>query len=212
MQARLVSNVQMQRAITLVMTFTFLMGCALIARGGIAIACLVVLSLALALLYTAGPYSLAYLGISEFFVLLFFGSLAVGCTHFLQTLSFSKEAFIAGIAPGCFSTAILIANNVRDIEEDRKTHKKTLVVRFGKMFGMIEYVCCIFLAFIPLLIFCGAHPFSLLTFLILLPAFPLMRGMLNEKEHTPAVLNNIFVHTGKLLYIFTFLFCLGWML
>lgn len=212
MQAGLVSSARMQKAITLVMALTFLMGCALIARGGIAIACLVVVSLALALLYTAGPYSLAYLGLGELFVLLFFGSLAVSCTHYLQTLSFSKEAFLAGIAPGCFSTAILIANNVRDVEEDRKAHKKTLVVRFGKTFGMIEYVCCILLAFIPPLVFCRAHPFSLLTLLILLPAVPLLRGMLREKEHTPARLNHIFVYTGKLLYIFTFLFCLGWML
>jgi 1,4-dihydroxy-2-naphthoate octaprenyltransferase len=212
MQAGLVSSARMQTAIAFVMGLTFLMGCALIARGGIAIACLVVVSLALALLYTAGPYSLAYLGLGEFFVLLFFGSLAVSCTHYLQTLNFSKEAFLAGMAPGCFSTAILIANNVRDIEEDRKAHKITLVVRFGKMFGMVEYAFCIFLAFIPPLIFCGEHPFCLLTLLILLPAFPLMRGMLHEKEHTPAKLNYIFVHTGKLLYIFTFLFCLGWML
>jgi 1,4-dihydroxy-2-naphthoate polyprenyltransferase len=212
MQAGLASTFQMQCAIILTFALTFLMGCTLIYRGGSIIAILLILSLVLAFFYTAGPYSLAYLGLGEIFVLIFFGPLAVLGTYYLQTLAFSKEACLAGIAPGCISTAILIANNVRDIDEDRKAQKKTLVVRFGKTFGMIEYVSVLFMALIPMLFFCQSHPFSLLTFLILLPAFPLMRGMLNEKNHNPTVLNQIFAHTGKLLFLFTFLFCLGWML
>ncbi len=212
MQSGLVSALQMQRAIALTFILTFLIGCPLIYRGGIAIACLLILSLLLALLYTAGPYSLAYLGLGEVFVLLFFGPLAVSGTYYLQTLAFSKQACIAGIAPGCISMAILIANNVRDIDEDRKAQKKTLPVRFGKTFGRIEYASALCMALVPMLFFCQSHPFSLLTFLILIPAFPLIRTMLNEKSHSPIVLNYIFAHTGKLLFLFTLLFCIGWML
>ena len=212
MQAGLASTFQMQCAIVLTLVLTFLMGCTLIYRGGSIIAILLIISLLLAIFYTAGPYSLAYLGLGEVFVILFFGPLTVLGTYYLQTLAFSKEACIAGIAPGCFSTAILIANNIRDIDEDRKAHKKTLVVRFGKNFGMIEYASILFMALIPILFFCQSHPFSLLTFLILIPAFPLMHAMFNEKQHNPKVLNHIFAHTGKLLFLFTFLFCLGWML
>jgi 1,4-dihydroxy-2-naphthoate polyprenyltransferase len=212
MQSGLVTAVQMQRAIIITLALTFLSGCPLIFRGGIVIGGLLVLALVLAILYTAGPYSLAYLGLGELFVIVFYGPMAVGGAYYLQTLSFSQEAWIAGIAPGCISTAILIANNVRDVEEDRKAKKMTLPVRFGKTFGMIEYVATLFMALIPLLFFCQSHPFSLLSFLILIPAFPLMRSMLSEKNHTPAILNQIFAHTGKLLVLFTFLFCLGWML
>lgn len=212
MQAGLVSTFQMHCAISISLILTFLLGCTLIYRGGMIIATLLILSLVLSLLYTAGPYSLAYLGLGEFFVLSFYGPLAVGFAHYLQTLSFSKEAFLVGIAPGCFSTAILIANNVRDLDEDKNAGKKTLPVRFGKTFGKIEYISVISLALLPVLFFYPSHPFSLLTFLILIPAFPLMRAMLDEKNHNPILLNYVFVHTGKLLFLFTFLFCIGWML
>lgn len=212
MQAGYVSATEMKWAITGMLIFTFVLGCPLIFHGGIFIACLLALSLVLAIFYTAGPYSLAYLGISELFVIFFFGPIAVSCTYYLQTLSFSKEACLVGLSPGCISTAILVANNVRDIEEDRKAHKKTLPARFGKTFGTIEYVIMLLMALLPILFFYQSHPFSLLIFLILIPAFPLIRGMLSEKNHTPALLNQIFVQTGKLLFLFTFLFCMGWML
>jgi 1,4-dihydroxy-2-naphthoate polyprenyltransferase len=212
MQAGYVTRTKMQRAITLSLILSFLLGCPLIYRGGAVVACLLVLSLALSLLYTAGPYSLAYLGLGELFVIVFYGPIAVSGTYYLQTLCFSKEACLAGLSTGCIATAILIANNVRDIEEDRKAHKKTLPVRFGKTFGMIEYVAMLFMALLPILFFYRSHPFSLLTFLIFIPAFPLMRAMLSEKIHTPALLNQIFAHTGKLLFLFTLLFCIGWML
>lgn len=212
MQAGLVSSRKMKCAISIVFSLTFILGCTLIYQGGLSIACILLVSLLLAYGYTAGPYPLAYLGLGDLFVLLFFGPIAVLCTYYLQTHHFSKEAFIVGISPGCLSTAILIANNVRDIEEDRKAHKKTLPVRFGKFFGKIQYCSFIFCSLIPLLFFYRTHPFSSLAFLILIPAFPLLRAMLLEKDGDAATLNQIFLHTGKLLWLFTFLFCLGWML
>ena len=176
------------------------------------IALLLLLSLLLALLYTAGPYPLAYLGLGDLFVWMFFGPVAVLGTYYLQTLHFSLEALLAGISPGCFSPAILIANNIRDIQEDRAAHKKTLAVRFGKTFGKIEYVCVLIAAWIPILFFTPHHPLILLTLLVLIPAIALMRAMIDEKEDNPKVLNALFFNTAKLLWIFTFLFCLGWML
>lgn len=112
---------------------------------------------------------------------------------------------------GCFSTAVLIANNLRDIEEDRKAAKKTLPVRFGKRFGKIEYVCALLGSLLPIFFLCQRHPFLLLTFLIILPIFPLLRALFQEKDN-PYLLNQIFIRTAKLLWFFTFLFCLGWML
>ncbi|HEY2811220.1 MAG TPA: 1,4-dihydroxy-2-naphthoate polyprenyltransferase [Rhabdochlamydiaceae bacterium] len=211
-QAGLVSPQAMKRAMILVCALTFFSGCCLIYQGGIPIACLLISSLILAVLYTAGPYSLAYLGLGDIFVLCFFGPLAVLGTYYLQTHHFSKEAFVLGLSPGCFSTAILIANNVRDIDEDKVVNKKTLPVRFGKTFGKWEYIGILFMGLIPILFCCRHHPFSLLTFLILIPAFPLMRSMIQEKKNDPVILNRIFFNTGKLLWVFTFLFCLGWML
>lgn len=212
MQAGLVSPKKMKRAILIILALTFLLGCTLVYHGGIVIACLLILSLLLAFAYTTGPYPLAYLGLGDLFVFVFFGPIAVFFTYYLQTQHFSKEALIAGLSPGCLSMAILIANNVRDIEEDKKAHKKTLPARFGKIFGKIQYLLAIFLALIPILFFYQTHPFSLLTFLIFIPAFPMMKVMLDEKSHNAAVLNDLFFNTGKLLWIFTLLFCIGWML
>lgn len=212
MQAGLVTAGKMKCAIALLSALTFFLGCTLVYQGGFVIFCLLIISLILAILYTGGPFPLAYMGLGEIFVLLFYGPVATLCTYYLQAQHFSGDAFIIGLAPGCFSTAILIANNVRDIEEDKKAQKRTLPVRFGRTFGKIEYLCAIFAALIPMLFFCRSHPFSLLSFLILIPAFPLMRAMIAEKNHDPVILNHIFASTGKLLWMFTFLFCLGWML
>lgn len=212
MQAGLVSSRTMKSAIVLSMAMTFLLGTVLIHRGGFAVACLLVLALILALLYTAGPFPLAYIGLGDVFVLVFYGPVSVMGTYYLQTDLLTSSAFLAGIAPGCLSTAILVANNVRDVEEDRKAQKKTLPVRLGINFGKLQYISMILIALLPSAYFSLSHPFSALAFLILIPAIPLMYSLLREKKRDPAILNHIFVNTGKLLWMFTLLFCIGWML
>lgn len=209
-QAGLVSLRQMKTGLLVCLFLTFLSGCYLIWHGGIFLSCLLSISLLLAVVYTGGPFPLAYLGLGELFVFLFFGLAAVSGTYYLQTGTVTLTSLLAGIAPGALSTAILIVNNVRDIDEDKEASKKTLAVRFGLTFGKIEYLFAILLTLLPLICFFRSHPFTLITLSIFLPAIPSMRLMLNHTQ--PTQLNILFAQTGKLLWLYTLLFCLGWML
>jgi 1,4-dihydroxy-2-naphthoate octaprenyltransferase len=209
-QAGLVAPTKMKKAVIAAFGIACLCGSYLVWDGGLPIALLLAISIALGVFYTGGPFPLAYLGLGELFAFLFFGPIAVLGTYFLQTGTLSKEAFILGISPGAFSMAFLIVNNVRDIEEDRLANKKTIAVRFGKTFGKCQYLFSILLSLLPIVLFYTDHPFSLLTLLILLPAIPLMRMMASNQD--PRLLNQLFAKTGQLQWLFTLLFCIGWML
>ncbi len=211
MQAGLVRPQTMKRAIIITCCLTALAGCLLVWQGGIGIACLLALSLMLALLYTAGPYPLAYYGWGDLFAFTFFGPIAVAGTYFLHTHVWSSEAFLAGISPGAFAMAVLVVNNVRDIEEDRLANKKTLPVRWGKTFGKIHYIVSLIIAWVPVVFFSSTRPFTLLTLLVLIPLTPLMITML-KRNVEPKTYNQMLAQTGKLLGLFTLLFCMGWML
>ncbi len=88
--------------------------------------------------YTGGPAPLAYRGLGELFVILFFGLIAVAGTTFVQTGIWYADAIIAGFQIGCLSTVLIAINNLRDIDEDRSTGKRTLAVRFGVPFARWE--------------------------------------------------------------------------
>ncbi len=209
-QSGLVAPSSMKRAVLIALITTFLCGCYLIYQGGAIIAILLSIALALSIMYTGGPFPLAYLGLGELFVLLFFGPIAVIGTYYLQSHTFTWEALLAGISPGALSMAILVVNNVRDIDEDRQANKRTLSVRFGKTFGKLQYLFSILLAFLPLLFFQASHPFSLLALCALFPAIPAIRAMVANED--PRQLNLLFAKTGQLLWLYTLLFCIGWML
>jgi 1,4-dihydroxy-2-naphthoate octaprenyltransferase len=209
-QAGLVLPKTMKRATGVVFALTALSGCYLVWQGGLPIAFLLALSILLGILYTGGPFPLAYLGLGDLFVLLFFGPIAVVSTDYLQTHLFSWEALLAGLSTGALSSALLVVNNLRDIDEDRLAEKRTLPVRWGRRFGKIQYLLCLLCAFLPLPLLSPAHPFSLLAFLALLPSMPLAYAVLRNQD--PSQLNAILAKTGQLLLIYTLLFCVGWLL
>jgi 1,4-dihydroxy-2-naphthoate octaprenyltransferase len=96
--------------------------------------------------YTGGPVPLAYRGLGELFVILFFGFVAVTGTAFVQTGEWYEAAVVAGFQIGCLSTVLIAINNLRDVAEDRQTGKKTLAVRFGVGFARAEIVTLILAA------------------------------------------------------------------
>lgn len=206
----LMSVIQVKLATFVIMLATALFGSALIFRGGLLVACLLALALLLALAYTAGPFPLAYLGIAEFFVLIFFGPVATGCTYFLQTMSFDYRAFIAGAAPGLISCGLLIVNNLRDIDEDREAGKKTLVSRLGTAFGKWEFASAIFIACLIPFFFYEKHLLVLLCSLCLIPAAFLIRFVLTNTD--PYAYNLALEKTGKLLFLYTAAFSIGYFL
>lgn len=162
------------------------------------------------LLYTAGPKPLGYLGLGEVLVFIFFGPIATCGAYFLQTNELSLPVFIASLAPGFLSSAILVANNLRDEISDRKASKKTLVVRFGKNFGSFEYASFILLsALIPLILvfFFDLSILTLLASLILIPGLSLIRRAFDFQDPSEVML--LLPTTSALLLIYTVLFCLA---
>lgn len=142
-QAGLVTAETMKRATILTFALAFVVGLYLVWRGGWPILALGLASIALGALYTAGRYALAYTGLADLVVLIFFGPVAVGGTYYVQTLALTPEAVVAGLGPGLLSMALLVVNNLRDVDEDRVANKKTLIVRFGAGFGRGLYAAAI---------------------------------------------------------------------
>ena len=130
-----------QRVMLLGFLFLFIacaFGLPLVLRGGLPIVLLGLVSLFLAYGYTGGPFPLAYLGLGDLFVVLFFGLFAVGGTFYIHSLSLSGAALVAGLQVGFLSTILIAINNLRDSETDKKVSKKTLAVRFGDRFVQME--------------------------------------------------------------------------
>jgi 1,4-dihydroxy-2-naphthoate polyprenyltransferase len=211
-QAGLVSPRQMIVAASIVFGMAILVGVYLVLRGGWPIVVIGLSGIACGYLYTGGPFPIGYVGLGDLFVLIFFGPVAVGGTYYVQTHSISSEAVVAGIAAGLISTAILTVNNLRDIDTDASAGKRSLAVRFGKRFAQWEYVVCSIVAvLIPtsMAIAGGDHWFVLIT-LIVFPFLMIpMRAIFRKRG---AELNAVLAETGKVLFLFSLLFALGWIL
>jgi 1,4-dihydroxy-2-naphthoate polyprenyltransferase len=200
----LLSLHQIGLATFLSFTIAALLSLYLIYEGGIWIAVLTLLSLLCGIFYTASPFSLSYLGISDLFVFIFFGPLATAGTIFLQTGLWQKEAWLLGVGSGALSTAILTVNNLRDREEDQKAGKKTLSVRLGVRFSQLEYS---FLLLSSLLAFSiHNHRFGWLNLLLIFCSIPLFRSIWTIKN--PHRYNALLAHTSLFLWIYTLLLCL----
>lgn len=107
------------------------------------------------LAYSAGPFPLAYNGLGDVCVLLFYGVIPVCFTYYIQTLSFSLLSFLLSVALGLLSVNILVVNNYRDYGQDKVARKRTTVVLFGRRFGRVFYVlneCLAFLLVLPLIL------------------------------------------------------------
>ena len=119
----------------------------LVLRGGWPILLLGAVSLVLAYAYTGGPFPLAYIGLGEIFVVLFFGVFAVAGTFYLNALELSPTALLAGLQIGLHSSVLLAVNNLRDLETDRRSDKRTLAARFGLLFAQRENAALIMAPF-----------------------------------------------------------------
>ncbi len=211
-QSGLVSAEKMRRVTFAIFGCAALLGLYLMLIGGWQIGVLAILAILFGYLYTGGPYPLGYLGLGDLFVLIFFGPVAVAGVVYLQTGLFSSVAILAGFAPGLLSTAILVMNNLRDVEEDRKVKKRTLPVRFGTHFGKWEFAGSIVLALLTpfiLWIVTGRHPFSLAAVGTAAVGLPLIQTVF--KATKPQALAPLFPKVGKMLTLYTLLFCLGWL-
>ena len=126
-----------------------LVGVYLIVIAGWQLLLVGIASILAGVLYTGGPRPYGYEGLGEVFVFLFFGIVAVTGTFFAQVKELSWEAFVLAVPVGLLATAILMVNNVRDLETDRRAGKKTLAVRLGATRARVGYALLIYLAFAP---------------------------------------------------------------
>lgn len=115
-------------------------GVYLVAVAGWPIVMIGLASIASGIAYTGGPYPLGYHGLGDPFVFVFFGVVAVTGTYYVQALEWSASAFVASVPVGALSTAILVVNNYRDIETDRRAGKRTLAVRLGRRNTHLQYI------------------------------------------------------------------------
>lgn len=139
------------------------LGIYLVARGGWPIVALGLASVAAGYAYTGGPRPLAYVGLGDLFVLIFFGFAAVVGTYYVQSLTTCGAAWWLGLGVGALATAILAANNLRDRRSDAAAGKRTLAVRYGMGFGRLEHAACLVIALavtIPTAL--AGHPGALL--------------------------------------------------
>ncbi len=114
--------------------------------GGIEILYLGLICIIFAILYTAGPLPLAYLGLGEVFALIFFGPIPTGATYYIMANIINLESIMVGLIPGFFAMTMIAINNLRDLATDKIANKKTLAVLFGETFARYESALLLLLA------------------------------------------------------------------
>jgi 1,4-dihydroxy-2-naphthoate octaprenyltransferase len=178
--------------------------------AGIVILLIGVLAIAAGVLYTGGPRPYGYSGLGEVFVFLFFGLVAVNGSYYVQVEQLDALPLGLSIAVGFLATAILVVNNVRDAETDRRVGKMTLAVRMGRENAVNLYRLLVLGAYaaLPLALIAGdASPLPLIAFLSLPMAIGPLRTVATRTDG-PA-LNGALAGTGALLGVFSLLVSIG---
>ncbi|HCD51226.1 MAG TPA: 1,4-dihydroxy-2-naphthoate octaprenyltransferase [Balneolaceae bacterium] len=208
--AGLISPEKMLNATILSMGLAFLFGLYLIWIGGWIVLILGLLSLLFGILYTGGPFPLGYNGLGDIFVFLFFGIVAVMTTYYVNALVWSEDAFWASLAVGALSTNILVINNLRDVEQDKKAGKRTLGVLLGETALKIEYTLMVLLAYaIPPHFFVKLH-FGWWIFLpVLLLPFAMYLIYKVWFETNKSNLNKVLEQTAQFMALFGIMFTIG---
>ena len=160
--------------------------------------------------YTAGPFPLAYHGLGDLFVLLFFGFAAVVGTVFVVGADVPPLAWFAATAAGVLTVNILVVNNIRDIETDRAAGRKNIPVVFGRQAAEWEFALMLVLAYaIPAILVCKhvSSPWILLSY-VTLPQGIIIWGRLRSGQSGQA-LNPLLGQTAQLLLRYCVLFTIG---
>ena len=220
---------RVRRATVVAFALAVLVGTYLVAVGGVPILVVGLASVAAGVLYTGGPWPFGYHGLGDLFVFVFFGLVAVVGTYYVQAVAtlqaaggasafplwlppgtVTAEAVVASLPMAGLVTAILVVNNVRDIETDRAVGKRTLAVVLGYAGSRAEFVALLALAYAvpPWLWLAAGHPPAVLLPLATLPyAALLVRTLLTRTDG--AALNPALERTGRLVAMYAVLFGIG---
>jgi 1,4-dihydroxy-2-naphthoate octaprenyltransferase len=207
--AGLIAPATMKRAMLAVFAAAFACGLGLLAWGGPWLLAIGVASIVSGYAYTGGPWPLAYVGLGDVFVFLFFGLVAVGGTYFVQAGQLTPDAVLAGVPIGLLAANILVVNNYRDAETDAVAGKRTLVVRLGRGAARVQFAGSLALALaMPLVFFArGGRAWCLLPLVLL----PLARSHVKRliRGKSPGELIALLGDTGKLLALYALLLAAG---
>ncbi|NHN49665.1 1,4-dihydroxy-2-naphthoate polyprenyltransferase [Halostella sp. JP-L12] len=222
-QSGIIAPREVKRATAVTFGLAVLSGTYLVYVGGLPILVIGLLSVASGIAYTGGPYPLGYHGLGDLFVFVFFGVVAVTGTYYVQAAQVLADPLATAVPPGTLtatallaslpvagvSTAILVVNNVRDMETDAETGKTTLAVLLGYRWSRVEYVALLALAYaVPVRFWLTDFGPSVLLPLLTLPYAALVARTVCT-ERSGEALNPALERTGKLLAGFSALFALG---
>jgi 1,4-dihydroxy-2-naphthoate octaprenyltransferase len=202
--------------IAVVLALAGVVGLGLVAIGGPVILVLGIAAALSAIAYTGGPWPYGYHGLGEVFVFVFFGLVAVAGTAYLQLGRWSPVGLAAAVAMGALVTAILVVNNLRDIEPDRRARKRTLAVLLGPRATIAEYVGLLGISYVVPVVLAavgGVGPAVLLPVL----SVPLAAGLVRAVGATgvangngdPRQLNPVLRGTARLSLVFAALLAVG---
>ncbi|SDK17914.1 1,4-dihydroxy-2-naphthoate polyprenyltransferase [Natronorubrum texcoconense] len=223
-QAGIIEPERVKLATIVTFALAIVTGTYLVYIGGVPILVVGLVSVFCGWAYTGGPYPLGYHGLGDLFVFVFFGIVAVMGTFYVQAAAtlaeplavgipdgtVTREAFLASLPVAGISTAILVVNNVRDLETDAETGKRTLAVRLGYRWSRAEYVVMIGLGYVtPVWLWLGEGfgPGVLLPLVTLPYAAVIARTVCTRTDGE--ALNPALEGTGKLLAIYAALFAAG---
>ena len=180
--------------------------------GGWPILAIGAFSIVAGVVYTGGPWPLGYHGLGDLVVFVFFGLVAVVGSYYLQAETLSAVAFVAAVPVGLVVTAILVANNLRDIETDARAGKRTLAVRLGERATRLQYILFVLAPYacVPVLLLLDAGPWVWLAWLTLPIALTLSRSVLLGAVGRE--LNPVLKRTAQLHLAFGALLALGLLL
>lgn len=210
-QSGLIAPAEVKRGMVFCLFLAILIFLYLARLGGLPIVIIGAFSVLAALAYSGGPYPLASNGLGEVFVFIFFGLVAVGGTYFVQAGQLSLPVVFAAIPPGLLITAIIVVNNLRDIDTDRKAGKKTLAVILGRRRTIIEFKLLLLLSYLipPVMVLSGVAGTLILLPLATVPQAWLLAGKITAQKG--AELNELLAGTARLSLIYSLLFAAGLM-
>jgi 1,4-dihydroxy-2-naphthoate octaprenyltransferase len=208
-QAGILSPGEVKIGMAVVFVLAALLGLYLVWLGGWVIIVLGIAAIISAIAYTGGPFPIGYYGLGDVFVFIFFGLASVAGTYYIQAGFVTPAVWWMTIPPGMIITAILVVNNLRDLENDRKAGKHTMAVRLGEQGTKIQYLICMAIAYLVLIpvIDLTLIPWTTLLAWLSLPiAYQATKIVLTQKGRP---LNMALAKTGQTALVFSLLFAIG---
>ena len=209
-QSGLIPAKQVKAGMLIAIILSVIPGLYLASVGGWPVIMIGLFSFAAALAYSGGPFPLASHGLGDLFVFIFFGLVAVCGTYYVQALHLTRMVLLMGVVEGLLITAILVVNNLRDIDTDRQTGKRTLAVIIGERGSRVEYLlllCAVYT--IPIFLWLGSRSSAwiILPIVSLPPALALMRRVWSGPD--AVTLNQVLANTAKLALVYSLLLSIG---